>query len=132
MQGLIAVDASMATMETIAVKRCMVLPRHPISELSDSEWNDYINILKAARNFSSGYFVFLEEPSAPNTDLRTLRKTVVNLYDLFIWQHHYSAKDSENELSEPNFIDVYRLKLCRMLLKQLSPIFGHFYIGDII
>ena len=81
----------------------IVLPRRPISELSDSEWNDYISILKAARNFSSGYFVFLEEPSAPDTDLTTLRKTVVNLYDLFIWQHHYAAKDNENERSEPSF-----------------------------
>ena len=79
----------------------MVLPRRPISELSDSEWNDYINILKAARNFYPGYFVFLEEPTASDTDLTTLRKTNVTLYDLFIWQHHYAANDNENTRSKP-------------------------------
>ena len=76
----------------------MILPRRPISNLTDSEWIDYINILKASRNYQSGYFVFLEEPTGPNTDLTTLRKTTVDsLYDLFIWQHHYAAKDSEQE-----------------------------------
>ena len=83
----------------------MVLPRRPISELTDSEWTDYINILKASRNNQSGYFVFLEEPTGSNIDLTTLRKIPVNsLYDLFIWQHHYAAKDNEqkNETCKPN------------------------------
>ena len=76
----------------------MILSRRPISNLTDSEWTEYINILKASRSFQSGYFVFLEEPTGQNTDLTTLRKTAVNsLYDLFIWQHHYAAKDNEQE-----------------------------------
>ena len=81
----------------------MVLDRRPISELTDSEWTEYINVLKASKNFQSGYFIFLEEPTGPNNNLTTLRKTTVNnLYDLFIWQHHYAAKDNENKNGKPS------------------------------
>ena len=74
----------------------MVLPRRQISDLNTTEWQDYINILKASKTYNSGYFVFLEEPNAAGVDLTTLNKaTNVKLYDLFIWQHHYAAKDNE-------------------------------------
>ena len=36
----------------------MVLPRRPISDLTDSEWAEYIDILKLAKNYDSGYFYF--------------------------------------------------------------------------
>lgn len=77
----------------------MVLPRRQISDLNTTEWQDYINILKASKTYNSGYFVFLEEPNAAGVDLTTLNKaTNVKLYDLFIWQHHYAAKDNELDI----------------------------------
>ena len=51
-------------------------------------------------------FVFLEEPAAPDTDLTTLQKTNVTLYDLFIWQHHYAANDNENTRSKLKLINI--------------------------
>ena len=80
----------------------IVLDRRSISNLTNSEWTEYITILKNAKNVDSGYFVFLEEPTGPTTDLTTLPKTTVKLYDLFIWQHHYAAKDNENDLGKPH------------------------------
>ena len=68
--------------------------RKPISQLSDQEWTDYINILKMTRTNNSGYFVFAEEQSAGNSRPSTLIENVP-LYNLFVWQHHYVAKDSE-------------------------------------
>ena len=77
----------------------IVLPRRPISELTPQELTEYINTLIMSRSHQSGYFVFLEEPTGPNDDLRRLNKTVANsLYDLFIWQHHYAAKDNDNNI----------------------------------
>ena len=73
----------------------MVLPRRPISDLTDKEWTDYIDILKMTKNYTSGYFVFVEEPDGAGVDLTSLPTTVVELYDLFTWQHHYAAKDNE-------------------------------------
>ena len=86
--------------------KTMTLPRRPISDLTDDEWTEYIDILKRMRTYPSGYFVFTEEPEGPDTDLRTLEKTPVNLYDLFIWQHHYAAKDNENKISKAIFYDI--------------------------
>ena len=94
----------------------MVLRRRPISELTDSQWTEYITILKASKNYPSGYFIFLEEPMGPDTDLTTLGKTVVNsLYDLFIWQHHYAAKDSEKENGKPNWGQDYNYNIIILL-----------------
>ena len=73
----------------------VVLPRRPVSNLTNEEWVDYIAILKLAKDHDSGYFVFVEEPASVGTDVTTLQKTVVKLYDLFTWQHHYAAKDNE-------------------------------------
>jgi hypothetical protein len=75
----------------------LVPPRRPISELSSGEWSEYLNTLIMSRSHPSGYFVFLEEPSRPNQNIMALRKTTVNsLYDLFIWQHHYAAKNNND------------------------------------
>jgi hypothetical protein len=74
-----------------------VLRRRPISELNEQEWTEYLNTLIMSKSHPSGYFVFLEEPSRPNQNIAALRKTTVNsLYDLFIWQHHYAAKNNND------------------------------------
>ena len=100
----------------------MVLPRRPISDLTTSEWTEYINILIASRTHPSGYFVFLEEPTA-GSDVTMLRKTtMVNLYDLFIWQHHYAAKDSENKYCKSMFDP-----LCRGQERMIFPPHHNYY-----
>ena len=65
-------------------------PRQSIQQL---EWSDYIQILKQTRNYPSGYVVVLREAPPMNTSLQT---EPVTLYELFVWLHHYAAKDSKN------------------------------------
>ena len=89
MQALTAADANGED-----CSQSMVLPRRPISDLTDSEWAEYISILKMAKDNDSGYFVFLEEPNGADADLTRLPKTLIKLYDLFVWQHHYVTKDN--------------------------------------
>ena len=70
-----------------------VLARRPISEYSVEEWKDYLEIIADTKQYMSGYKVFLTEPA----NVRTQQSTEITLYNLFVWQHHYSAKDSENK-----------------------------------
>ena len=69
------------------------LPRRSIQELTNEEWRDYIQILKWTRNHTSEYVVILNEAQPGNTDIQT---QPIHLYDLFVWLHHYAAKDNEN------------------------------------
>jgi tyrosinase len=77
----------------------IVVERRPISDYSPQEWEEYVNILNMTKLHPSDYMVFLEEPQlSTNPDLSQLpTSNVLMLYDLFVWQHHYPAKDSENE-----------------------------------
>ena len=68
-------------------------PRDSIQQLTDEEWCDYIQILKWTRNHPSGHVVVLNEAQPGNTDIQT---QPIHLYDLFVWLHHYAAKDNEN------------------------------------
>lgn len=68
-----------------------VLPRKPVRDLTDEEWEDFKNILNLTRSHDSGYQVVLEE-SLPGND--ELVMTNVSLYGLMTWLHHYTAKDS--------------------------------------
>ena len=69
-------------------------PRRDLLDLTDAEWTKYHDALKMARRDSSGYKIILEEapPGTPN-----LACEDISLYSLFIWLHHYAAKDSECE-----------------------------------
>ena len=69
-----------------------VIERKPISKLSPDEWKDYLNVLNMTRMHDSGYKVFLKEPDA-KTLPSELQQSSIKLYDLFVWQHHYPAKD---------------------------------------
>ena len=93
----------------------MILPHRQLSDLNTAEWESYINILRDSRNYDSGYFVFLEEPNATtSSDLTSLNKVGnVKLYDLFIWQHHYAAKDNEN--CKPTLINAYYFGLLKKI-----------------
>ena len=69
------------------------LPRNSTQILTFSEqWGEYIDILRAARTYDSGYTIVLNESVPGTTDLNTTNTT---LYDLFVWLHHFASKDSE-------------------------------------
>ena len=72
-------------------KQTQVLPRRSIQELTDSEWREYIEILNMTRSYNSGYKVVLGQytPGTTNIDMSD-----ITLYDLFVWQHHFAAKDT--------------------------------------
>lgn len=76
-----------------------IIERRPISEFSPEDWKKYIDILNKSRMHDSDYMVFLREPEDESYkyDITLLQPTPIKLYELFVWQHHYSAKDNENE-----------------------------------
>ena len=69
-----------------------ILPRRPISDYSASEWTTYNNILRKTRTYDSGYIAVLEEQMPGNVNLSTSN---ISLYHLYVWIHHYTAKDSQ-------------------------------------
>ena len=70
-----------------------ILPRKPVRDFTDEEWNDFISILRMAKTYPSDYQVVLEESQPGTADLVMSN---VTLYDLMIWLHHYAAKDGSD------------------------------------
>ena len=68
-----------------------VLPRRPIHEYTDKEWSKFIQITRLSKSYQSDYVVILEE-SKPGTS--NLSISNISLYNLFVWLHHFAAKDS--------------------------------------
>ena len=71
-----------------------ILERRSISKFSADDWKKYVDILSKSKMHNSGYMVFLKEPEQKTYDIMLLQPTPINLYDLFVWQHHYAAKDN--------------------------------------
>ena len=69
-----------------------VLPRKPIHKLTDQDWTNYLNILKMSRTYDSGYQVVLDQSPPGSINIRLVK---ITLYNIFIWLHHFAAKDSE-------------------------------------
>jgi hypothetical protein len=56
------------------------------------EWNQYINTLQMTRDYPSEYrVVYTEGVSKPGESVDT---TDATLYQLFVWLHHYAAKNN--------------------------------------
>lgn len=68
--------------------------RRPISDYTPQEWQQYLTILNSTKKHHIEYLVLLEQPQTPFTGLKL--SDVLTLYELFVWQHHYPAKDSNN------------------------------------
>ena len=68
------------------------LPRNSTRTLTGEQWVEYIKILRATRTYDSGYTIVLNESKPGTTNLNTTKTT---LYNLFVWLHHFAAKDSE-------------------------------------
>ena len=73
------------------------LERRSTENLSVIEWNNYINILKMARNYDSDYAIVVRELENTTIGATEIASHTVrtNLYNFFVWLHHYSAKDNE-------------------------------------
>ena len=67
-----------------------VLPRRPVSKYMDEDWNQFIDTIRLSKTYQSDYVVFLEE-ARPGTS--NLSMSNISLYNLFVWLHHYAAKD---------------------------------------
>ena len=74
-----------------------IIERRPISEFSPKDWKKYVGILNTSKMYNSNYMVILREPGQKPCDITLMQPTPINLYDLFVWQHHYSAKDNGKE-----------------------------------
>ena len=70
-----------------------ILPRKPVRDFTDGEWEDFTSIIRQSKTYDSGYQVVLEESLPGNADLMMSN---ISLFDLMIWIHHYSAKDAIN------------------------------------
>ena len=83
-----------------------VLPRRSIHEYTDEEWNEFIQIIRMTKTYRSDYVVILEE-AAPGTSNLTMSN--ISLYDLFVWLHHFAAKDSgvPGTPDGPGIINMY-------------------------
>ena len=86
--------------------------RKSISKFTDEEWSDYKTIITMARNHISEYFIFTEEPANATVNFENLnREDNVELYKLFVWQHHYVAKDSEKSKLVLLSLSRYHVKM---------------------
>ena len=70
------------------------LPRRDVLSLTQAEWTKYHNTLKMARVYDSGYKIIMEEKEKEPGTVKLTNQSI-DLYYLFIWLHHYAAKDSE-------------------------------------
>ena len=70
--------------------------RRPISDYNPQEWEQYLTTLASTKTHATNYSVFLEEPQTSSSDLSQLKTSTITLYELFVWLHHYPAKDNEN------------------------------------
>ena len=68
-----------------------ILPRKPVRDFTDEEWNDFINIIRLTKTYDSGYKVVLEERQPGTTDLLMSN---ISLFDLMVWFHQFAAKDA--------------------------------------
>ena len=93
MEDMTVVGVLMGIME-ITVTKKQVLPRKNIMDLTDQEWTEYITILKMSRKYCSEYKIILDEV-LPGTKITGNQMREINLYDLFVWLHHYAAKNNE-------------------------------------
>ena len=84
------------------------IPRKNILNITDSELEEYIEILQMTRTYNSGYVVVLNESRPGRTNVKVVND--VYLYNLFIWLHHFSARDSECEGKLASTGGCYRLQ----------------------
>ena len=68
-----------------------VFPRRNILSLSDSEFDEYITILKMTTTTDSGYVAIMNESVPGSTNIN---RADLTLYEMFVWVHQFAAKDT--------------------------------------
>jgi len=73
--------------------------RRSVLQVSNSEWREYIDVLKSASRTRARYKVFTTE-NVPFEDYGALSDHLYRptLTELYAWVHHYAAKDVNGEL----------------------------------
>ena len=61
-------------------------PRRSITSLNDKEWEEYLALLSMAKNTISDRYVVITGKGDNST-------RPISTYNLFVWFHHYAAKD---------------------------------------
>ncbi|CAI8029359.1 Tyrosinase [Geodia barretti] len=81
-----------------------LFPRLPVSEMSSNDWRVYHNALRSIKGSPARYMVatspFSDDPQVVNDSL--VQPTT---YDLFVWLHHFVAKDNDITLNTDDFTD---------------------------
>lgn len=84
-----------------ALGHCRRQPIRVRKSLKDVKWDWYISVLNKTKNTQSRYYVITEDfkTAITHSSDRALMDSIVNptLYNLFIWIHHFSAKDNESK-----------------------------------
>ena len=85
--------------------RSVTLERKSTSTLTSTEWTKYLAILKMLKTNQSRYVVV---PVTHTQNIAELIGSMVNVthYDLFVWMHHFVAKD--NERTKGTCMHVYK------------------------
>lgn len=75
--------------------------RKSLKVLTDDEWKEYRGTLDAAKNMeSTRYMVVTESYREMGTSREMALENAlknITVYDLFIWLHHFAAKDNESK-----------------------------------
>ena len=74
-------------------------PRLPVSEMSSNDWRVYHNALRSIKSSPARYMV---ATSPFSDDPQVVKDSLVQptTYDLFVWLHHFVAKDNDITLSK--------------------------------
>ena len=91
-----------------------VLLRREAGTYTDSEWDEFSRVLRLARVYDSGYKVVLKE-ELPGTE--NLDTTNISLYGMYVWAHHYAAKD----FLDPSKFDLFQYGT--MIIGSITGIF---------
>ena len=76
-----------------------LFPRLPVSEMSSNDWRVYHNALRSIKGSPARYMV---ATSPFGDDPQVVKDSLVQptTYDLFVWLHHFVAKDNDITLSK--------------------------------
>lgn len=87
--------------EMNAAGQCELQPVRVRKSLKMLDWKTYISLLNETKYTPSRYYVVTEtfNTAIKQSNDRALMDSIFNptLYNLFIWIHHYSAKDNESK-----------------------------------
>ena len=70
-----------------------VRKRRSVGNMNDNDWKEYRTALRAVKDSRARYMVAKTRTSDPQVVYDSLVRPTT--YDLFVWIHHFVAKDNE-------------------------------------